>query len=794
MTAVLLRVRADLRARWRAWLGLTLILGIAGGAVIAAVAGARRTDSSYSRFLRATRAPDALVFEPNDASFALVRPDQLTSMPQVAETATLVGYTLTEPDVNAVASPDGRFGSVMGRHKLLSGRQPVRADEVMVSFIVAEARHLHVGNTVTLHFLPHAVDPSAEPGPPVPVQLQVVGIEATPGEFPPQTQTGFRMAWVSSAFVRENLGRLVEMHATAVRLEPGTGVLTSFLRETDHLGGGRPTSVYRYRDQAANTQRSIHLQAVALWLLAGLLGVTVALILSQLFFRQALLEARDHAALRALGMERDQLWAIGMGRAALIGVSAAAVAVLTAVVLSPLTPVGIARIAEPSPGVSADLAVLGIGAFGTVVLALAAAAYPSWRAARPPSTADAARASGATALGDALARASVPPPVAAGVRLSLDPGRGRTAVPVRSTVIGAALGIGALAGALVFNGSLAHLLDSPRLYGVAWDARITSTGTGGVIDLESTVLHDADVDELAVGYVGVGLQIRSQRVDAIVLSPLKGSFEPRVLEGQLPRGPDEILLGTRTLSRLRGRIGDRVPVTLLGVPGEVSLKVVGRGIMPSASDASGLGDGASMGMEAATRLLSQSSLPTPPNPDSLVVRFPTGVDAEAARARLSEIIAPFGPTYVVVAPEKPNDVVNFGRVQGLPLALAGLLAALAAATLAHLLVTSIRRRGREFAIVKTLGFVPRQVRTAVAWQATTLAIAAMAIGVPLGVAAGRWAWIVFARNIGIVPAPEVPILVLLLLVPGTVIVANVVAVVPGELAARLRPGRALRAE
>jgi hypothetical protein len=267
-----------------------------------------------------------------------------------------------------------------------------------------------------------------------------------------------------------------------------------------------------------------------------------------------------------------------------------------------------------------------------------------------------------------------------------------------------------------------------------------------------------------------------------------------VLEGQLPRGPDEILLGTRTLSRLRGRIGDRVPVTLLGVPGEVSLKVVGRGIMPSASDASGLGDGASMGMEAATRLLSQSSLPTPPNPDSLVVRFPTGVDAEAARARLSEIIAPFGPTYVVVAPEKPNDVVNFGRVQGLPLALAGLLAALAAATLAHLLVTSIRRRGREFAIVKTLGFVPRQVRTAVAWQATTLAIAAMAIGVPLGVAAGRWAWIVFARNIGIVPAPEVPILVLLLLVPGTVIVANVVAVVPGELAARLRPGRALRAE
>ncbi|MBV9413205.1 MAG: FtsX-like permease family protein, partial [Acidimicrobiia bacterium] len=419
MTAVLLRVRADLRARWRAWVGLMLIVGIAGGAVVAAVAGARRTDSSYSRFIRAARAPDALVFQPADPSFAAIGPDQLKAMPEVAATASLVGYTLTEPDVNAVASPDGRFGTVIGRHKLLSGRPAVRADEVMVSFIVAEARHLRVGDKLTLHFLPSALDPSGESGPPVPVDLNVVGVEATPGEFPPQTQTGFRMAWLSPAFLRQNVGRLVESPATAVRLKPGVGVLTSFLGETDRLGGGRPTSVYRYRDQAANTQRSIHLQAVALWLLAGLLGVTVALILSQLFFRQALLEARDHVALRALGMERDQLWAIGMGRAALIGVGAALIAVLTAVALSPLTPVGIARIAEPRPGVSADLPLLALGALATVALALAAAAYPSWRAARPPSTADEARAGGTTALGDALARASVPPPVAAGVRLAL---------------------------------------------------------------------------------------------------------------------------------------------------------------------------------------------------------------------------------------------------------------------------------------------------------------------------------------------------------------------------------------
>ena len=794
MTAVLLRVRSDLRARWRAWLGLTLIMGIAAGAVISSAAGARRTDTSYSRFVRSMRGPDAFVFETTDPAFASITEAQLKTLPEVASTAPLVGYTSTEPDVNLAAPLDNRYGSVMGRAKLLSGRAPVRSDEVMVSFVVAEARHLHVRSQLTVHMLPATASPDVDAGPPLTLRMRVVGVEARAGEFPPQGNNAFRMVWFSAAFAHEHAGRLAEAPATAVRLKNGAGTFTSFLRETDRLGGGRPSAVFRFRDQALNTQRSIHLQGVALWLLTALLAVTVALILSQLFFRQALLEARDHTALRALGMERGQLWAIGIGRAALIGLAGSAVAVVTALALSPLTPVGIARIAEPRPGLYADFAVLAAGAVGTLCLAVAAAAYPSWRAARAPSTHVAEAAGVPTALRDALARSSVPPAVAAGVRLALDPGRGRSAVPIRSTVIGAALGVGALAGALVFNGSLAHLLDSPRLYGVAWDARVTTTASRDVAGLAATVQSDPDVRDLAIGYVGVGLQVRSARADAIVLQPLSGSFQPRVLEGRLPLGPDEILLGTRTLSQAHAHVGDRVPVTLLGVPGEASLRVVGRGVMPSSSDVSGLGTGASMSMEAVRTLLSPSGVATPPPLDNLVMRFQPGVDAAQARARLTQAIAPFGPTFVVVAPDKPNDVVNFGRVQSLPLVLAGLLAALAAATIGHLLVTSIRRRGRDLAIVKTLGFVPRQVRTAVAWQATTLAVVAMAIGLPLGVAAGRWAWIVFARSIGIVPAPEVPILVLLLVVPGTVVVANLVAVVPGELAARLRPGRALRAE
>jgi predicted lysophospholipase L1 biosynthesis ABC-type transport system permease subunit len=51
----------------------------------------------------------------------------------------------------------------------------------------------------------------------------------------------------------------------------------------------------------------------------------------------------------------------------------------------------------------------------------------------------------------------------------------------------------------------------------------------------------------------------------------------------------------------------------------------------------------------------------------------------------------------------------------------------------------VRRRRRDLAILKILGFRRRQVAGAVAWQATSCTMAALALGLPLGVAAGRWA-------------------------------------------------------
>jgi predicted lysophospholipase L1 biosynthesis ABC-type transport system permease subunit len=147
-----------------------------------------------------------------------------------------------------------------------------------------------------------------------------------------------------------------------------------------------------------------------------------------------------------------------------------------------------------------------------------------------------------------------------------------------------------------------------------------------------------------------------------------------------------------------------------------------------------------------------------------------------------------------MVPKPPSDVENLGRVGSLPGMLAGLLALLAASTLAHLLATSVRRRRRDLAVLKTLGFVRGQVSATVAWQATTVALIALSVGLPLGAALGRWSWSLLIDRIGLGAEPVMPWPALLAAALATVLVANLVAAWPGWMAARTRPALALRSE
>ena len=148
---------------------------------------------------------------------------------------------------------------------------------------------------------------------------------------------------------------------------------------------------------------------------------------------------------------------------------------------------------------------------------------------------------------------------------------------------------------------------------------------------------------------------------------------------------------------------------------------------------------------------------------------------------------------VVLPAVPPPEVREVHGVNDLPLALASVLTLLAVGTIAHTLVTSVRRRRRDLAILKALGFVGRQVRASVAWQATAIAGAGLIVGLPLGAAAGRWAWTALAQAFAIEPVPVISA-GLLLAVPAVLVLANAVAAIPARTAARTQPGVVLRTE
>ena len=110
------------------------------------------------------------------------------------------------------------------------------------------------------------------------------------------------------------------------------------------------------------------------------------------------------------------------------------------------------------------------------------------------------------------------------------------------------------------------------------------------------------------------------------------------------------------------------------------------------------------------------------------------------------------------------------------------------------LIASVRRRRRDLALLKALGFTQRQLAAVVAWQATVAAVIGLIIGVPVGALIGRELWTLFARSINVVPEPTVPVFSVILVCVGALLFANLVALLPGRSAARTSAALVLRAE
>jgi hypothetical protein len=374
--------------------------------------------------------------------------------------------------------------------------------------------------------------------------------------------------------------------------------------------------------------------------------------------------------------------------------------------------------------------------------------------------------------------------------MASEPGRGSTAVPVRSSLAGITLALAAVAAAMTFGASLTHLIGSPRSYGWNWDAQISANGEGIIEPLIPALQTDPELAAVAIMDIGVPLRIGHSAVNGIALKDVKGHISPIVLHGGEPLAPDEIALGSKTLRDSGSRLGRPTPIKITAVEYQTAPKrIVGTVVLPPASAAARLGVGAIMTYDCQLSLVPPGV--QPPAPTNAAIIFAPNVDRSVVLANLRRLA---GHDYDVLTPQPPTDIVNFGRVQNLPLILAGLLAALAVATLGHALISSVHRRGRDIALLKTLGFTPGQVRSMIAWQSTTVTLVALLIGVPVGTALGRLLWSVFAGQLGTLSEPATPVLSLALIVPLAVVAANLAAAIPALLASRTKPATLLHAK
>jgi FtsX-like permease family len=798
MAAIAMRLRAELRSRGRTWLGLAAVIGASAGLALALGAGARRADSAIDRWRDATQVMDVWVGR-GDIWQLRIDLDRVERLPQVQHSVRSLdmlfwartdrGRPLTVNDTELNVAINGRDGAA-SRPKFVDGRapHPGRADEIYVGSNIARQFGLRVGSTLLVRFATRAEaariaatgehDPRAHPrtaGAGPLRTLRVVGVDA---EVQSEDATGFIS--ISPAFAAEarRLGVWIEL--TGVRLRHGRADLDAFRAGVERVAAGRPIGFYAKEALVAKLRSSIHLQAQALWVLAALTGFAALLGAGQALARQTALESGDHPLLRSLGMTNGQLFGLAVARIVPVAVGAGVIAVAVAVALSPVAPIGVARLAEPDPGVSVDALMIAAGAPAIVALVLVAALGPAWRASRPaPATAP---RSSRTAL--ALARLGARPSTVAGVRMALEGGGGRTAPPARPALLGAVVAVAAVSAALTIAASADRLLSTPRLYGQNWDL-VVGNGTHATYPqrLIDRVRADPAVRGLSVGAVQQA-RLDGRPTDMLAVDRLRGAIAPTVTGGRAPARANELLLGASTADALGRTIGEEIDARI----GRRSwrFRVVGVGVLPDFGASAGNGT-MSLGHGAATTHAALRRLDPQALRNIALVDLSTGVDPDAALARLQRAV-PAAP------PQAPADVGNWGQIEGFPYLIASLLAAVAAGALAHTLVTTIRRRRRDLAILTTLGFERREIRAVVAWHATTVAVIGLVGGLPLGAAVGRLAWNLFAQELGVVPEPVIPLTLLAVVAVGMVAVANLVALAPAHMAAATRPAAILRAE
>ncbi len=704
------------------------------------------------------------------------------------------------------------------RLAVVQGRlaDPNRADEVEMTANTAHSLGVHIGQVIPLGFYTDAQTNESDFGttrvaPRLRVEAKLVGIVVLNNEVvQDDIDKSYGFAVVTPALMRHVIAvspAAAQPVLYGLQLAHGDRDIVKVEKSlTSILPAGSTYEFHVTSRVVSAVELSVKPESVALGAF-GLIAALVTMVLGiQAISRQLRLGQENRQVLRALGASPAVTVGDGLLGVLIAIVLGSLLAEVVAVALSPLAPLGPVRPVYPDLGVSFDWTVLGIGlavlliGLGSAAIALALRGAPHRvRRTELVATQGSRVVRGAEVAG--MSTAGV-----LGLQFALDRGRGRTAVPVRSALLGTVLAVALVVVTLTFASGLNTLVSHPALYG--WDWNYMLNPSDDVPPQTLTVLdHDPDV----AAWTGANLanaQIDGQSFP-ILLSSTNAALTPPILSGHRLEAKNEIVLGAATLAALHKHLGNTVVIsygTRADAPVYVPptrLTVVGTTTLPTVGYTSFIADHTSMGTGAIVAkgiepAAFQRALHSPdPNfdgPEMVFVRLRDGISANAGRRDMQRVASGAAKVFkddpmgegngvTVLGVQRPAQIVNYRSVGSTPVILAVGLAVGAIAALGLTLAASVRQRRRDLAVIKALGFVQRQLSAAVAWQAIVAAIVGVIVGIPLGIVVGRQLWILFARNIDAVPDPTVPVLSVLGVGVGALVFAYLASVLPGRRAA-----------
>jgi hypothetical protein len=766
-----------LRRGVRSLLAAGLVLGLVLGLSLASFATARDTASSYSRVLEAADAEDAATAHaqtPEESAAVLdARPEidrhvyqgGFVGFIEGADPALTGGTLASATDAFAVELPT-----------LEAGRLPLpeRAEEVFVNSFLAEEAGLEVGDDLTLLL----IDPNGEEM--VPAALTVAGIGILPREAVVDETALGGIIVLTRAFYEAN---------EDLRVYANSRLWVDDLRALVDLAPALSKEGFEISETRAQERRGVEealrpsiTVLVALGLLAALATVVVA---SQVAQRQHDRWRVDDSVLSALGADRPGRIVIYLASIAVEVVLAIVVATAVMLVLSPRAPIGPLHDLDPAQGVHLDLTVAVVGwlvlagVLAVATLGLVFRGEPRARPVERPS-----RVTGTAQRPSSLA----------GLSLAV---RSRRRTGLR-LAIAATAGAALLAAVATVVVSGRALVDTPPKYGVDFDV-LALNAFGDQTDAGIEAIFGGPEVVAAASYTNHTMLVEGRTVPGLGLTKVRGTLGPTILEGEPARHDDEVVLGVDTAQRLEVAVGDEVSVQAATAfdggspPPAHSLRVVGlatfAAISQQGTDEARLGNGALVTIATFNELVGS----TEDLPEWTVAQLAEGASAAALiEANPEGVEETFGIPTRWFTDARPAELLQLDAASPV------LVGAVAVSFLlfAILLVQGGWSRTRsslaELSVLQALGCSRQQLGRAATWQPVPAGFAALVLGVPLGIAAGRLGFSAFARSIAVVDHPSSPAWLVVALLVTVLVAVGAAALVSASVAHQVSSAATLR--